>query len=138
MASIYYCFDNKLRFSKQVVLSLRLYDKEIIPLMSLGIGSIMYWELKIMYYARIIQFLFPIHDTADTQRHEGNNLYICFYVNTTHLSVLRVATNSLRGSHATPCTKLLWSFSKASFESGNMKYTHKISKYLTLKFTSIN
>ena len=31
-----------------------------------------------MYYARqshIIQFLFPIHDTADTQRHSGNNLY---------------------------------------------------------------
>ena len=24
--------------------------------------------------ARIIQFLFPIHDTADTQRHSGNNL----------------------------------------------------------------
>ena len=44
MASIYYCFDNKLRFSKQVVLSLRLYDKEIITLVSLGIGSIMYWE----------------------------------------------------------------------------------------------
>ena len=21
-------------------------------------------------------FLFPIHDTADTQRHEGNNLFI--------------------------------------------------------------
>ena len=37
-------FDNKLRFSKQVVLSLRLYDKEIITLVSLGIGSIMYWE----------------------------------------------------------------------------------------------
>ena len=44
MAPIYYCFDNKLRFSKQVVLSLRLYDKEIITLVSLGIGSIMYWE----------------------------------------------------------------------------------------------
>ena len=41
MAPIYYCFDNKLRFSKQVVLSLRLYDKEIITLVSLGIGSIM-------------------------------------------------------------------------------------------------
>ena len=27
--------------------------------------------------ARIIHyFLFPIHDTADTQRHEGNNLFI--------------------------------------------------------------
>ena len=26
--------------------------------------------------ARIIQFLFPIHDTADTQRHSGNNLYV--------------------------------------------------------------
>ena len=51
MAPIYYCF-NKLRFSKQVVLSLRLYDKEIITLVSLGIGSIMYWEYKIMYYAR--------------------------------------------------------------------------------------
>ena len=52
MAPIYYCFDNKLRFSKQVVLSLRLYDKDIITLVSLGIGSIMYWELKIMYYVR--------------------------------------------------------------------------------------
>ena len=29
-----------------------------------------------MYYARIIQFLFPIHDTADTQTHSGNNLYL--------------------------------------------------------------
>ena len=44
MAPIYYCFDNNLRFSKQVVLSLRLYDKEIITLVSLCIGSIMYWE----------------------------------------------------------------------------------------------
>ena len=26
--------------------------------------------------ARIIQFLSPIHDTADTQRHSGNNLYV--------------------------------------------------------------
>ena len=72
MAPIYYCF-NKLRFSKQVVLSLRLYDKEIITLMSLGIGSIMYWEYKNNVLcspeALIIQFLFPIHDTADTQRH---------------------------------------------------------------------
>ena len=31
-------------FENQVVLSLRLYDKEIITLVSLGIGSIMYWE----------------------------------------------------------------------------------------------
>ena len=30
--------------------------------------------------ARIIQFLFPIHDTADTQRHSGNNLYILIYI----------------------------------------------------------
>ena len=32
-----------------------------------------------MYYARqrlVIQFVFPIHDTADTQRHSGNNLYL--------------------------------------------------------------
>ena len=29
--------------------------------------------------ARIIQFLFPIHDTADIQRHSGNNLYIHVY-----------------------------------------------------------
>ena len=28
--------------------------------------------------ARIIQFLFPIHDTADTQRHSGNNLYVYY------------------------------------------------------------
>ena len=77
MAPIYYCL-NKLRFSKQVVLSLKLYDNEIITLVSLGIGSIMYWEQKIMYYARIIQFLFPIHDTADTQRHSGNNLYLLY------------------------------------------------------------
>ena len=27
--------------------------------------------------ARIIQFVFPIHDTADTQRHSSNNLYVC-------------------------------------------------------------
>ena len=27
----------------------------------------------------IIQFLFPIHDTADTHRHSGNNLYL-FYL----------------------------------------------------------
>ena len=26
--------------------------------------------------ARIIQFVFPIHDTADTQRHSSNNLYV--------------------------------------------------------------
>ena len=25
---------------------------------------------------KIHYFLFPIHDTADTQRHEGNNLFI--------------------------------------------------------------
>ena len=80
MASIYYCFDKKLRFSKQVVLSLRLYDKEIITLVSLGIGSIMYLGIKnnalCSPEAGIIQFLFPIHDTADTQRHSGNNLYL--------------------------------------------------------------
>ena len=33
-----------------------------------------------MYYARITQFLFPMHDTADTQRHSGNNLYIYIYM----------------------------------------------------------
>ena len=53
---------------------------EIITRVSLGIGSIMYWELKIVLcepLASIIHyFLFPIHDTADTQRHEGNNLFI--------------------------------------------------------------
>ena len=30
--------------------------------------------------ARIIQLLFPIHDTADTQRHSGNNLSLSIYI----------------------------------------------------------
>ena len=52
MAPIYYCF-NKLRFSKQVVLSLRLYDRQYHVL---GIKN----NVLCSPEARIIQFLFPI------------------------------------------------------------------------------
>ena len=83
MAPIYYCF-NKLRFSKQVVLSLRLYDKEIITLVSFGYRQYHVLGIKNSVLcspeARIIQFVFPIHDTADTQRHSGNNLYFFIYI----------------------------------------------------------
>ena len=35
---------------------------------------------RLLPEARIIQFLFPIHDTADTQRHSGNNLYLLMVI----------------------------------------------------------